>query len=328
MKLQTYVWYDKDETEKDLIINVLNQWCVPYKTKTNRVDSLFGYSESYDIMVELDTTHKGRKKSPYDFIISKVKERLALEQCYEGRDAKRPPLKEETKCDNGSDGDLVELKAYGNNGRLYPSVPSLFEDFFEPPRPDNILLNISELLPKALRKDNKNLSEDLLKCKQDLKALIKEKEQYLNSLSFIDRVLYRILSWFKNSWLNKLLKLDVPTIEGLNQTLSDAKARIEELEKFENTPLPLETLINNPSKIPTHDSLINELGKILNGFVENSLNKGDIVKFDSLPKQVQNLLKKRLPEKVLRSNRCVIRAIKTPVGVSFTISLNGGGLDE
>lgn len=87
MNLVKKVWYDKDEIELGIITKVLDKYCVPFKTKRIRqvedIFDIFAPEYHWDIEVELATDKLINGKTPYDFIIEKVQERLDLEDKYD-----------------------------------------------------------------------------------------------------------------------------------------------------------------------------------------------------------------------------------------------------
>lgn len=74
-----HVWDNLSERKRDLICNVLDKYCVPYKVTTNRSEGIFGYSENYSVIVNLSVEERNGV-SPRDFVLGKVQERLDLEQ--------------------------------------------------------------------------------------------------------------------------------------------------------------------------------------------------------------------------------------------------------
>lgn len=66
-----YIFYEKSELEKELIVNVLDKWCVPFKLTTyNKWNEGF-----YDITVDVNPNR-------IEWIKEKVEERINLERLY------------------------------------------------------------------------------------------------------------------------------------------------------------------------------------------------------------------------------------------------------
>ena len=123
-----YVFYEQDDVERDLIVNVLEKYCVPYKINTNRHSHMFGDDFDYDIIVDLDP-------DKIEWVKEKVQERINLENCFDMRTVNHPVLKDEKE------------PAKTNT--------TLFEDIFKP----NLGIDIS-LLDKE-RKKNKSIVEEI-----------------------------------------------------------------------------------------------------------------------------------------------------------------------
>lgn len=67
-----YVFYEKDELEKDLIVNVLKKYCVPFKIDSHE----HGWrDELYDISIDLNP-------DKIEWVKAKISERITLENCY------------------------------------------------------------------------------------------------------------------------------------------------------------------------------------------------------------------------------------------------------
>lgn len=94
------VWFDLSENDAELVLKVLDEYCVPRKKRSHEVFGLFYTAYKYDIEVDLSideimTTKKG-KISPYDFITKKVDEIFQLRDDFD-LPAKRHPLLVEDK---------------------------------------------------------------------------------------------------------------------------------------------------------------------------------------------------------------------------------------
>ena len=110
MESKKHVFIDNDEARKDLIIGVLDKYCVPRTVIPDRESDMFGNSTTwYDI--EINVNDKA-----WEFINGKVKEVLALEDSFdlrckpgigEGKKETKEPSKPERKSKNTSLGGLV-----------------------------------------------------------------------------------------------------------------------------------------------------------------------------------------------------------------------------
>lgn len=98
LESKKHVFIDNDEARKELILGVLDKYCVPRKVIPDRQEDMFGNSMTwYDI--EINVNDKA-----WEFINAKVKEVLSLENSYDmrckpGIGAKRDVEKEPTKTD-------------------------------------------------------------------------------------------------------------------------------------------------------------------------------------------------------------------------------------
>jgi len=110
MESKKHVFIDNDEARKDLIIGVLDKYCVPRKIITETESDMFGnHTNWYDI--EINVNDKA-----WELINGKVKEVLALEDSFDLRckpgigESKKEieePSKPERKSKNTSLGGLV-----------------------------------------------------------------------------------------------------------------------------------------------------------------------------------------------------------------------------
>ena len=60
------VFYDQTEKGLDLITNILDKWCVPYKIETKRTDSFFMQQTKYDVVVDVSYEFYAKLKQEYD----------------------------------------------------------------------------------------------------------------------------------------------------------------------------------------------------------------------------------------------------------------------
>ena len=135
MNLRKKVFIDLNGKQKDLIISVLDKYCVPYDLKTNEISCIFGYIETYDISVNLSIDEKDGI-SPYNFIIEKVNERLQLEESFN------------SPCIEPECAELTETQ-------IRDYLPDFLSDILEGDSQDKVIS------PKQT--DNKNIFTSLLK---------------------------------------------------------------------------------------------------------------------------------------------------------------------
>lgn len=129
-----YVFYDLDEQERDLVINVLDHWCVPFKPVTHSRDGLFGTSHSYDIIIDLEP-------DKIEWVKDKVQERFNLENSFDMPTYKHPPLKNKE-----------DISQHIGQEK---TAPSLFEDIFKP----NLGIDMDYL--KKEQKQTKSIIEEI-----------------------------------------------------------------------------------------------------------------------------------------------------------------------
>ena len=69
------VYEDLNEKTKDIIVDVLEKYCVPKRIETARTETFFGDFKTYNIHLDL-------KDEPLKFVKQKVEERLKLEKSF------------------------------------------------------------------------------------------------------------------------------------------------------------------------------------------------------------------------------------------------------
>lgn len=70
-----FVFYEKEECERDVICNVLDSWNVHYRIKTNRKGDFFYRRENYDIQIDVEPPF-------YEFLNKEIDKVLTLEANY------------------------------------------------------------------------------------------------------------------------------------------------------------------------------------------------------------------------------------------------------
>ena len=123
-----YVFYDLDEVERDLVVNVLDHWCVSFKPVSHSRSGLFGTSHTYDIVIDLDPDR-------IEWVKDKVQERFNLENSWDLRPIEHPQKKQEIQPET--------------------TETSLFEDLFKP----NLGIDIAALDKK--RERNKSIIKEI-----------------------------------------------------------------------------------------------------------------------------------------------------------------------
>lgn len=234
MKTTKKVWYDKDEIELGIITNVLEKYCVPYKTKRVRqiedIFEIFNPEYRWDITVELATDKTINGKTPYDFIIEKVQERLDLEDKYDA-------------VEDEHDIEMRKslIKACGDPFNI-------LKDFENPNK--SILDKVHEIEQKTIE----NLANPPKK---------------------------------KTFWEKLVDKFKKPKMKDILQAKLDKAVQDGTLRKF-----------------PSNEKVV-----------------GKLVKYDDLSKIDKEALKTRLPESILRSDKCKIRRVQVGPIVSFSIEV-------
>lgn len=154
-----YVFYNKDEQERDLITNTLDKWCVPYNKQTHEHSSMFGTRYAYDIIIDV-------KPEKLDWVLDKVQERFNLENSFEAPSYQKP-----------------QEKVNKND-----SVPSLFEDLFKP----NFGKDLNKLTQE--KENNKSAVEQIDELFEQLKPMahelsdLQKLNDYLNKNGLMDKI--------------------------------------------------------------------------------------------------------------------------------------------
>lgn len=73
------VFYDQTEKGLELITNILDKWCVPYKIETKRIDGFFMQQTKYDVVVDVSYEFYAKLKQEYDEYLDNCQN---LENCW------------------------------------------------------------------------------------------------------------------------------------------------------------------------------------------------------------------------------------------------------
>ena len=289
MKTIKKVWYDKDEIELGIITNVLEKYCVPYKTKRVRqvedIFEVFNPEYRWDIEVELATDIMNNGKSSYDFIIEKVQERLNLEDAYDAVEDEHD--KEMRKS---------IIKACGDPFNVLAPIKG--DKTFSEKLADAMEKN--EIIRKALEEKTmfENIKDFWNKVKQRVTGLFKKKKQAPKS----------IMDLYKKYMTPEAIK-HATSPEAIDKyfTENSLKDKIKQ---------DLREYFGDPKEI-AH----NILGEALKAMTPEP--KGNVVKFDDLPELDKLALRSQFPEALLRSNKCVIRRVQKDNQVALSIEIRG-----
>lgn len=240
-------FYDLDAEDRDIIINVLEEYCVPYKVITVQRPGMF-YEGIYEIRLDLE-------QKPWEFIRDKVNNTLEFYANLESN---------------------YELPAYEKD-KKEPETHDVFEELFNP-------INIQN-------HTHANTEE----TKEITKKLFNDDERS-NKTQSIGEIL--------DDLMNKVPKGKV--------TKEDVK------EFMQNSGLEKEIKDQLKKAICPDNEIKNKVMECLKSITE-SLDKGEIVKFDDLPLDLKDQLCSRFSEKELREG--VIRKITTPNGIALSIEV-------
>lgn len=161
------VFYELDEEQYGIVTNTLDQYCVKYQKRINREEGLFRDNITYDVEIDMDndkeiTLKDGTVTTPYNFIVSKVEERLNLEKCFEMRT--REPIREKKVKKQKDKGPQLPPWMDKTCPDFVPKETckepeehhnSLFEDLFQP----NLGIDIQHL--EKEQKKQKNILDEI-----------------------------------------------------------------------------------------------------------------------------------------------------------------------
>ena len=282
-----------------LITKVLDKYCVPYKKRQKRIVEdifeVFNPEYRWDIEVELATDVMNNGKSSYDFIIEKVQERLNLEDAYDAVEDEHD--KEMRKSIIKACGDPFNILAPINGDKL---LSEKLADAMEKNEVIRKALDNSQKLDEVL--NEKTLFEKIKdfwnNLKQKITGIFKKKEQAPKS----------IMDLYKKYMTPEAIK-HATSPEAIDKyfTENGLKDKIKQ---------DLRDYFGDPKEI-AH----NILGETLKAMTPEI--NGNVVKFDDLPELDKHALRSQFPEKLLRSNKCVIRRVQKGSQVALSIEIRG-----